>query len=849
MKRNIILSLLFTLFFYNAAMAGTETRKADDRIRVIVTSDGEIDDQCSLVRFLLYANEWDIEAIITSSSQYHWHGHKWEGDTWYQPFYDAYAKVWHNLIKHDKRYPTVEELRRKTFLGNVKQEGEMGFVTEGSQRIVEILLDKTDPRPIWIQAWGGTNTIARALKTIEEKYPSEMRRVAEKIRFYFIWEQDNTYQTYIRPHWAHFNIPTIICDQFEAVAYRWRKSQHESMHKFLDADFMNTNILKGHGELCALYPALENGDFRSEGDSPAYFHVIPTGLRSDENPGWGGWGGRFVPVRDNNVWLDPVTEEGYVYPKGRWYGNSGWGRQALRPERKVSRELYLEYFRPTWRWTEPLQNDFAARADWCVKEYKDANHEPVVKCNLLNVVAKPGETLKLSAAGTFDPDGNELTYSWWQYTEAGTCKGRAKINDADKPQASVIIPEKAKEGQTLHIILEVKDSGTPQLTRYARIVVTVSNRSMAQRVADAEMRRFPEAWQTDSASTPKFGYCQGLEVKAFFQLADYMKKQGDEKAAKRYENYAIQYADLFVTEEGDILSYDYVNGRRNLDMINSGKVLFNAYRITGKEKYRKALDLLVSAIGKHPRNSLGGFWHKENYPWQMWLDGLYMCSPFLAQYGKEFNRPDCIDDAVHQCLLVRDHLRDKKTGLYFHAWDEKRQQLWCDPATGLSHHFWGRSIGWWMMAVIDVLDYVPADHPKRKQLVAIVNGLAEAMLKYHDDGCWYQLVDIMDDGRNYREGTVTSMMLYCYTKALAKGYISKRKYSNVPSMIYNGIQKHLFSTDADGTPNITNCCKVAGLGGNPYRDGSYDYYMSEPIRDNDPKAIGPFIMACLMLGK
>ena len=128
-----------------------------------------------------------------------------------------------------------------------------------------------------------------------------------------------------------------------------------------------------------------------------------------------------------------------------------------------------------------------------MKEYKDANHEPVVKCNLQNVVAKPGETLKLSAAGTFDPDGNELTYSWWQYTEAGTCKGRAKINDADKPQASVIIPEKAKEGQTLHIILEVKDSGTPQLTRYARIVVTVSNRSMALRVADAEMRRFPEA--------------------------------------------------------------------------------------------------------------------------------------------------------------------------------------------------------------------------------------------------------------------------------------------------------------------------------------------------------------------
>ena len=844
MIRKITISLVVLAVFSLQGFAGN---RLEERQRIIVTSDAEIDDECSLAHMLLYLNDFDCEAVVSSSSQYHAHDHNWAGDSWYVPYMEAYAEVYPQLIKHDKRYPTPEKVSRMFFMGNVETVNDMAEETEGSNRIAEILLDKTDPRPIWLQAWGGTNTIARALKTIEEKHPTEMARVAQKIRFYFIWEQDDTYQTYIRPHWGHFNIPTIISDQFVAYFYHWKKYIPAEQQKVLEGSWMNENILRNHGPLCSLYKAHENGDYRSEGDSPAYFHVIPTGLRSYENPGWGGWGGRFVRIREN-TWLDEVPEPGYVYPEGKWYTSNAWGRSRIK-KGVVNDTLLQQYLKPMWRWMIPLQNDFAARADWCVKEYKDANHQPVVKCNLQNVVAKPGETLKLSAAGTFDPDGDELTYSWWQYTEAGTCKGRAKINDADKPLASLIIPENAKEGQTLHIILEVKDSGTPQLTRYARIVVTVSNRSMAQRVADAEMRRFPEAWQTDSASTPKFGYCQGLEVKAFFQLADYMKKQGDERAAQRYENYALQYADLFVTEEGDILSYDYVNGRRNLDMINSGKVLFNAYHITGKEKYRKALDLLVSAIGKHPRNSLGGFWHKENYPWQMWLDGLYMCSPFLAQYGKEFNRPECIDDAVHQCLLVRDHLRDKKTGLYFHAWDEKRQQIWCDPATGLSHHFWGRSIGWWMMAVIDVLDYVPADHPKRKQLVAIVNGLAEAMLKYHDDGCWYQLVDIMDDGRNYREGTVTSMMLYCYTKALAKGYINKRKYSNVPSMIYNGIQKHLFSTDADGTPNITNCCKVAGLGGNPYRDGSYDYYMSEPIRDNDPKAVGPFIMACLMLGK
>lgn len=471
MKRLVILFIILL----SGLSISTASSKNNERIRVIVTSDGEIDDQCSLVRFLLYANEWDIEAIVTSSSQYHWHGHNWEGDDWYVRFYDAYAKVLPNLLKHDKRYPSVEELKKKTFLGNVEKEGEMEIVSDGAKRITEILLDKSDNRPIWVQAWGGTNTIARALKTIEDEYPSEMSRVAEKLRFYFIWEQDNTYQKYIRPHWLHFNIPTIICDQFEAVAYRWRKSQPDFMHKFFDASFMNANILKNHGELCALYPAQNNGDFRSEGDSPSYFHIIPTGLRSHENPGWGGWGGRFAPVRDHNVWLDPVLEEGYKYPEGRWYDRSGWGILAERSA-DMPREKLLRYFRPVWRWTEALQNDFAARADWCVMDYKDANHQPVVKCSKDNVLAKPGAKIKLSAKGTTDPDGDALAYSWWQYDEAGSCKQKAAFSSADGKTTVVTIPQDAKEGQTLHIILEVKDSGTPQLTRYARVVVTVGSR-------------------------------------------------------------------------------------------------------------------------------------------------------------------------------------------------------------------------------------------------------------------------------------------------------------------------------------------------------------------------------------
>jgi hypothetical protein len=186
-----------------------------ERPRVIVTSDGEIDDECSMVRFLLYANQWDIEGIVTSSSQYHWQGHSWAGDDWIEPYLDAYAQVYPNLVKHDPAYPTPTFLRERTALGNVKAEGEMEEVTAGSQLIVKVLLDGSDDRPIWLQAWGGMNTISRALKTIEQEHPERMDEVAKKLRFFFIWEQDSTYQSYIRPHWGKYKITTIISDQFE----------------------------------------------------------------------------------------------------------------------------------------------------------------------------------------------------------------------------------------------------------------------------------------------------------------------------------------------------------------------------------------------------------------------------------------------------------------------------------------------------------------------------------------------------------------------------------------------------------------------------------------------------------
>ncbi len=453
----------------------TKVNNVTQKPRVLVTSDAEIDDQCSLVRFLLYANEWDIEGIISSSSQYHAHDHNWAGDDWMEPYLDAYTEVYPNLVKHDPRYPDPDFLKSRALLGNVKTEGEMEEVTPGSQRIVKVLLDESDSRPIWIQAWGGTNTIARALKTIEKKHPEKMEQVAKKIRFFFIWEQDETYQSYIRPHWGKYEIPTIISDQFLAFAYdKQRREIPQEMEAYFSAEWMNHNILQNHGPLLDLYKAHDNGRFRSEGDSPAFLHTIPTGLRSIEAPDWGGWGGRFVRVREN-TWLDPVPEEGYEYPQGRWYTGSAWGRNRLQEGIPNDKEL-TAYFKPQWRWIDEIQNDFAARADWCVKSFEEANHPPVVKLNHpLDLKVRCGDRVELSARGTTDLDGDALRYRWWPYQEAGSYDGNVEIKRSDNIDATLFVPSDARPGQTIHIICEVTDNGIPPLTRYQRVVMTITD--------------------------------------------------------------------------------------------------------------------------------------------------------------------------------------------------------------------------------------------------------------------------------------------------------------------------------------------------------------------------------------
>lgn len=356
--------------------------------------------------------------------------------------------------------------------------------------------------------------------------------------------------------------------------------------------------------------------------------------------------------------------------------------------------------------------------------------------------------------------------------------------------------------------------------------------------ADSEMTRFPEAWQLDHGKRLFFGYAQGVGCCAMLKV---WKHTGDTK----YYDYVHQWADSVIYEDGNI--HKYTPETYNIDFINSGKVLFDIYKQTGNEKYRKAMDLLIKQMKNHPRTCDGGYWHKLIYQHQMWLDGLYMGSPFLAQYGATFNKPEWIDEAVNQVKLCHLHTYDAETGLYHHAWDESKRQRWADPETGHSPNFWGRSIGWWFMAMVDILDFVPETHDGRDTIIGYIRGLAEVLPKYQRDGLWYQVMDCPEREGNFPEASVTTQFMYAYAKAVNKGYIDK-KYRKVAMKAFNGLKKNLLKELPDGTLSLTRCCQVGGLGGNPYRDGSFEYYIGEKMRDNDAKATGPFIMGCLELG-
>lgn len=309
--------------------------------------------------------------------------------------------------------------------------------------------------------------------------------------------------------------------------------------------------------------------------------------------------------------------------------------------------------------------------------------------------------------------------------------------------------------------------------------------------------------------------------------------------------------DTKILDDGSIATYK--KDEFNLDQINPGKTLFDLYEASGNEKYRKAIETLRSQLNAQPRTASGGFWHKKIYPEQMWLDGLYMQGPFYARYASSFGTDADMADVVSQLILVESKTRDPKTGLLYHAWDESRKQLWANRDTGCSPHFWGRAMGWYCMALVDVLDYIPADSNitfKRDALVSIVRSLASAIERYQDakSSLWFQILDQGMREKNYLETSASSMFVYFLLKAVRMGYLTGEDAVQARACAmkgYTALVSKMLREDAEGQLHLQGICSVAGLGGNPYRDGSFDYYVKEAIVEDDFKGVGPFILASI----
>ncbi|MEY4431971.1 MAG: hypothetical protein RLZZ44_101 [Bacteroidota bacterium] len=390
------------------------------------------------------------------------------------------------------------------------------------------------------------------------------------------------------------------------------------------------------------------------------------------------------------------------------------------------------------------------------------------------------------------------------------------------------------------LVLFITSGNISSQTNGANKVIIANQLKWSERMALSIMHRHPEAYMIDDAQKPHWDYVHGLVLTSLEEL-------NKQKKDSKYFNYIQKYADDLIDKEGTIATYKEES--YNIDMIVAGRLLFNLYDKTKDNRYLVAMQTLRRQIENQPRTASGGFWHKKIYPNQMWLDGLYMGEPFYAQYTVTFENGAKLDDIAKQFELIQLHATDTKTGLLYHAWDESKQMPWANKETGNSPNFWSRSIGWYMMALVDVLDYFPKSHPKQKELVGYLNNIATSLVKFQDEsGIWYQVTDKGSAPGNYLESSGTAMFAYAMAKGVNKGYLPA-KFKVVATKAFDGLTSKLIKVDPNGEIHITNACAVAGLGGNPYRDGSYEYYINERKKDNDPKATGPFILAALELNK
>lgn len=363
---------------------------------------------------------------------------------------------------------------------------------------------------------------------------------------------------------------------------------------------------------------------------------------------------------------------------------------------------------------------------------------------------------------------------------------------------------------------------------------------LAQEIALSEMIHNPALWTCDGAEKPKWEYTPTLMARAFVELYDLT---GD----TAYLNHAQRFADQFIGADGTILTYK--KSLYNMDRIQGGNFLILLNEIHPQPQYVTAIETLRDQLREQPRTEEGGFWHKQVYEHQMWLDGLFTGTTFYARYAAWKPEPEAWSDIARQFIIVDKHTR-KANGLNYHGWDESKQMGWSDPVTGCSNETWGRAEGWYVMALTDVLELMPEDQPERKELVAILNRVMEALLTVQDPEThlWYQVPDKGDQEGNYLESTCGAMYCYAMAKGARIGVLDKA-YRDRAMQVLEGLKAHKIVTNEDGTLSLIDCCAVAGLGGNPYRDGTYAYYIHERIRKDDPKGVAPLILACIELSK
>ena len=365
-------------------------------------------------------------------------------------------------------------------------------------------------------------------------------------------------------------------------------------------------------------------------------------------------------------------------------------------------------------------------------------------------------------------------------------------------------------------------------------------------MAESVIRQSPDLVLYNGAAKVKWKY-------DFAMLGIVISKLDDGSQNTKFYKYAKDFMDDLVLSDGTMIKYDM--SAYNLDFVQPAKMLVLLYQDTGEPQYLSSIKTVARQLEDQPRTESGGYFHKLRYPYQMWLDGIYMSSPFMAQYAEAFGEEKWYDEAVFQMTHIYEKTRDEDTGLIFHAWQETREEEWSDPVTGQSPSFWGRAMGWYLMGLVDSLDFIPKDHEGRDELIAILKDTTAALKTVRDEEyhLWYQVLDQGGRKGNYLEASASAMYTYTFAKAAKKGYIGAKYYVYAMES-FDAMLDQFITVEGDGGEEIITLNNVAsgiglGLGGGIYRDGSFEYYTGVEIVDNDAKGVGPFILAAIELGR